>query len=367
MNATARTLALLLAAVGLGFCATATFVVPALAQAAAPAAAPTPAPAAAAAAAAAITTARPVMKREIVVTRDIISLGDVVDNAGAAADTPAFRAPALGRTGTIQASRVADAVRQAGLRELDTGFVGQVVVTRAARKIAKGEIEEAVRKALAGRYGLEQADVSLTLEGNEGAVFVEPEAIGEVRVQDLVVEGKSQRLEAVIAVQGSRALTLKPLRVAGQIVDSVEVPVMVRGVARGEAVRSSDVRLERRPRAEVTQVSVADVALLAGRTAKQQLQAGAVLREGDLVKQEIVEKNSVVTMVYETPGLQLSLRGKAMEGGAMGDVILVQNLQSKRSVQAVVAGPGRVSVSFATPGPVASAAPPAGAAAETVR
>jgi flagella basal body P-ring formation protein FlgA len=357
MNATARTLALLFAAVGLGFCATATFVVPVLAQSAPPSQAPAAAPAAA---------ARPVMKHDIVIARDIITLGDVVDNVGSAADTPAFRAPALGRTGTIQASRVADAVRQAGLRELDTGFVGQVVVTRAARKIAKAEMEEAVRKALAGRYGLDQVDVSLTLEGNESAVYVEPEAVGEVRVQDLVIEGKSQRLEAVIAVQGSRALTLKPLRVAGQIVDSVEVPVLVRGVARGEAVRPSDVRLERRPRAEVNQVGVADVALLAGRTAKQQLQAGAVLRETDLAKQDVVEKNSLVTMVYETPGLQLSLRGKAMEGGGMGDVILVQNLQSKRNVQAVVAGPGRVSVSFATPGPVASAAP-AGAPVETVR
>jgi flagella basal body P-ring formation protein FlgA len=367
MNATARTLALLLAAMGLGFCATATFVVPALAEPGpGPAAPAQPAPAAASTTAPA-PAGRPVMKRDIVVSRDIISLGDVVDNVGAAADTPAFRAPALGRTGTIQASRVSDAVRQAGLPALDTGFVGQVVVTRAARKIAKAEIEEAVRKALAGRYGLDQADVSLTLEGSEGAVFVEPEAVGEVRVQDLVVEGKSQRLEAVIAVQGSRALTLKPLRVAGQIIDSVEVPVLARGLARGEPVRPSDVRLERRPRAEVSQVSLADVAVLTGRTAKQQLQAGAVLREGDLVKQEVVEKNSMVTMVYESAGLQLALRGKAMEGGAMGDVILVLNPQSKRTVQGVVAGPGRVSVSFAVPGPVAAAGPPAGDPAETVR
>ncbi|MFO1148478.1 MAG: flagellar basal body P-ring formation chaperone FlgA [Alsobacter sp.] len=359
MNATTRTITLLLTAVALGFCATATFVVPVLAQPQAPAPQPQAAPAP--------VLARPLMKQSIVVSRDIIALGDVVENAGAAAETPAFRAPALGRTGTIQASRVADAVRQAGLRELDTGFVGQVVVTRAARKIARAEIEEAVRKALAGRYGLEQADVSLTLEGNESAVFVEPEAVGDVRVQDLVLDGKTQRLEAVIAVQGSRALTLKPLRVAGQIVDSVEVPVLARGVARGEAVRPSDVRLERRPRAEVNQVAVADVGQLAGRTARQQLQAGAVLREGDLAKQDIVEKNSVVTMVYETPGLQLSLRGKAMEGGGMGDVILVQNLQSKRSVQGVVSGPGRVNVTFATPGPVAAASPPPGAPAEAVR
>jgi flagella basal body P-ring formation protein FlgA len=352
MNRTARTLVLLAGAVVLGFCATATFVVPVRAQAAAqPGATP-----------AAALPARPVMKRDIVVSREIITLGDVVEHAGGAADAGAFRAPALGRTGTIQASRVAEAVRQAGLPALDTGLVSQVVVTRAARKIAKAEIEEAVRKALAGRYGLEQVDVTLTLEGNETIVYVEPEAAGDIKVQDLLLDPKAQRLEAVIAIQGSRSLTLKPLRVVGQVVDTVEVPILARSIARGEPVRTSDVRLERRPRAEVAQAGWIDVAALAGRIAKAQLQAGAVLREQDLAKQDIVDKNSVVSVTYETPGLQLTNRAKALESGGIGDAVLIQNPQSKRTLQGTIVGPGHVVVSGPLPGPMASAAPPAEAA-----
>jgi flagellar basal body P-ring formation protein FlgA len=60
-----------------------------------------------------------------------------------------------------------------------------------------------------------------------------------------------------------------------------------------------------------------------------------------------------VLIVYETPGLALSLRGKANEAGAVGDVIAVQNLQSKRVLQASIVGPGRVSVSQALPGRLA--------------
>ena len=58
---------------------------------------------------------RAVLRTDVTVARETINLGDLVEGAGAAADTPVFRAPALGRNGTIQVSRVMDAARLAGL------------------------------------------------------------------------------------------------------------------------------------------------------------------------------------------------------------------------------------------------------------
>ena len=43
------------------------------------------------------------------------------------------------------------------------------------------------------------------------------------------------------------------------------------------------------------------------------------------------------------PGILLTVRGKALEAGAVGDVVSVLNIQSNRTVQATVIGPGRVS------------------------
>ena len=53
----------------------------------------------------------------------------------------------------------------------------------------------------------------------------------------------------------------------------------------------------------------------------------------------------------------LTVRGKALEAGAVGDVVGVLNIQSNRPIQATVIGPGRVSI--AAPGPlvVSSATP----------
>ena len=62
------------------------------------------------------------------------------------------------------------------------------------------------------------------------------------------------------------------------------------------------------------------------------------------MKQELVARNETVTIYYEVPGMVLTIRGKAMDAGAKGDVVNVLNIQSKRTIQATVSGPGRVNV-----------------------
>jgi flagella basal body P-ring formation protein FlgA len=56
-----------------------------------------------------------------------------------------------------------------------------------------------------------------------------------------------------------------------------------------------------------------------------------------------------VTLIYESAGLYLTIRGKALEGGTEGDVVNVLNLQSKRTVSGVVIGRGQVSVAVPAP------------------
>ena len=62
------------------------------------------------------------------------------------------------------------------------------------------------------------------------------------------------------------------------------------------------------------------------------------------MKPDLVQRNETVTLVYEVPGVVLTLRGKAIEGGAEGDTISVINEQSKRIVQGAIVGPGRVAI-----------------------
>ena len=103
--------------------------------------------------------------------------------------------------------------------------------------------------------------------------------------------------------------------------------------------------IERRPRTAIGRDIIKDRDQAVGLAARAGLQTGRPLRVGDLMKPELVQRNETVTLVCQVPGIMLTVRGKATEGGAEGDVISVLNEQSKRTVQGVIVGPGRVVIS----------------------
>ncbi len=117
------------------------------------------------------------------------------------------------------------------------------------------------------------------------------------------------------------------------------------------------VTVERRPRAEIGRDAVSDPERVVGLAARNALPAGRPLRSADLTKPELVQRGETVTMLYQVPGVTLTVRGKAAESGAEGDVISILNEQSKRTVQGTVVGPGRVVISITSPRIAANLAP----------
>jgi flagella basal body P-ring formation protein FlgA len=86
-----------------------------------------------------------------------------------------------------------------------------------------------------------------------------------------------------------------------------------------------------------------------GMQMRKQVRAGQPLRVADLARPDLVQRDQSVTLIFESAGLYLTIRGKALEGGTEGDVVNVLNLQSKRTVSGVVIGRGQVAVAVAAP------------------
>lgn len=324
-----------------------------------------PAPVATAALSPAQAQALPAPRRlqlhpELTLMRDLVTFGDLISGLSAQdAAMPAFRAPALGETGTIQVNRILEAARASAVlregMELDNPGIAQVVVTRAARRIMTADIEAAVKASLSERYGIDGRAFALSIDGGAPSLAVEPELTGELTVAEIGYDDRSRRLQARLTVPGSAAMRLKPVKITGQLVETVEVVVPRRAIARGETLTAADIAVERRPRDSQNGEPLSDPKAAIDKAAKRALVAGMPLRSSDVERQEIVGRGDLVTIVYETPGLVLTMRGKAGEAGAMGDVISVTNPQSKRVLQGTVSGPGRVSVRSASGGRIASA------------
>jgi flagella basal body P-ring formation protein FlgA len=307
---------------------------------------------------------RPRLKPQATVTGSIVRIGDLVEHAGIVAKVPIFRAPDLGATGTVSAEAVVEAVRSSALIGLDTGDVSEVVVTRASRTIAAKDIEAMIAQALSAQYALgPNKDIVVNFDRELRAIQVEITAKGEPRVAMLNYDSRSGRFDVTLDMP-TGAASRGALRLTGRAAATVEVVTLDRQVERGEIFKNGDVVIERRPRAEIGRDIVTNADLAVGQAARSSFQAGRVLRVADLMRPEIIQRNETVTLVYEVPGITLTVRGKAAEGGAEGDVISVLNEQSKRTVQGVVAGPGRVIISTGSPR-LAANLPPARNASKT--
>ena len=85
---------------------------------------------------------------------------------------------------------------------------------------------------------------------------------------------------------------------------------------------------------------------------RRSIRAGQPLRIADLAKPDLVQRDQAVTIIFQTAGLYLTTRGKALDNGTEGDVVNVVNLQSKRTVTGVVSARGQVTIQVVTPQPV---------------
>ena len=302
------------------------------------------------------TIATPVLRAAVNVTSDIVRIGDIVDYAGAAAQIPIYRAPDLGTAGSLPVAQVLNTLRAHQVIGVDTRDLKEISVTRLARTLEGKEIEQQVARALERRNGLgDAANLSLTFDRDPGDVKLDPANSGAVQPTAVRYEPRGNRFDVTFEIANENGTAPARLRFTGSAVEMVEAAVLARNVERGDVLKSSDVVVERRPKAELgTDIAARDKAV--GMQARRQLRTGQALKAADLVKPDLVQRDQSVTLIYDASGLYLTMRGKALENGTDGDVVNVMNLQSKRTVSGVVSGRGQVSISVATPRPEASAA-----------
>jgi flagella basal body P-ring formation protein FlgA len=287
----------------------------------------------------------PSLRATATVMGDIVRIGDLVENAGAVADVPIFRAPDLGQTGSVPVASVLAAIQGHHLVGLDSRGLSEVAVTRAARAITAKDVEARILLALAGKFGLPDSSNLAIIFDNEVRTFeVEASATGELAVARLSYEPRTTRFDVAFELPGSLVARRLSLRFTGSLTETFETVVPTHEIAQGQVLNVADLAIERRPKANLSSSTLTTVEQAQGLSAKHALRAGQVIRQADVAKPELVARGETVTIVFQVPGIMLTILGKANEPGALGDVISVLNVQSKHTVQATVVGPGRVSV-----------------------
>lgn len=126
--------------------------------------------------------------------------------------------------------------------------------------------------------------------------------------------------------------------------DTVQVPVLVAPVQTGDRIEDRDIVMKEVPAGTVFAGTVKDREVLLAMQAKRPLPADKPVNRLHVEPATDIARNSVVTLLYKRPGLELSGSGQALENGRIGDSIRVMNNGSRATLTGVVVDAGTVEI-----------------------
>ncbi len=163
---------------------------------------------------------------------------------------------------------------------------------------------------------------------------------------DVDLDRKYNRFSFVFKTenQTSDAFPEGKMLVNGMYQGMVNMPVLAVRKQRGEEITESDITHELVAQNEVGNRAVYSSGDLVGMVAKGRLNMGRMMNVGDVERKRIVEKGSMISVTYNSHLIEVKITGKALEDGAVGDVIRVRNNKSGVIIQAEVMKNGETRV-----------------------
>lgn len=202
-------------------------------------------------------------------------------------------------------------------------------------------LQELVRDALPGRASGHRVELRATRPmlpmNNPSSADVKLTLAG-LRIGD---DGQTFEAQVALKVTGGTSTLFK---LVGTVDEQVEVPVIASSVAPGGALDPAQVEMDWVSKDRLPADVITEPGQLAGQEAVRRLQEGRFLRAADIRPLALVRRNDVVTVVYHTPSMEISMLARAVGDGAEGDVVRIRNEDSGREFKARVSGAKRVEV-----------------------
>ncbi|SMC19377.1 flagella basal body P-ring formation protein FlgA [Desulfacinum hydrothermale DSM 13146] len=129
---------------------------------------------------------------------------------------------------------------------------------------------------------------------------------------------------------------VRTLKAAAEVVLKKRVLHAARPLKRGEIISPDDVEMREIEISDPSRSYVFQVSQAVGKRLVHAVSMGEPLELTSLDKPLLVRRGKTVTIVYQTPGIMLTARGKAKEAGGHGDWIRIVNLDSDKVLKGQV-------------------------------
>ncbi|WP_140881095.1 flagellar basal body P-ring formation chaperone FlgA [Muricoccus nepalensis] len=282
------------------------------------------------------------LRPHAVVEDAAIRLSDLFEDAGPNAGRVVGPAPAPGRRIVVETAQLYAIARAHGVMWRPLTAADTVVVERPGRAVPRDEVADLLRGEF-GRLGLDPA-AELEMPGFQPPM-VPLSSFTQLSLEQPAFEAATNRFSATLVVVAEGMPTLR-MRIAGRAVATAAVVVATRRLGLGDVVRAEDLRLVRQRSERVRPGVATDLGQVVGKALRRPVAEGLPFALVDLSAPAVIERNAMVLMMIDGPGISMTAQGRAMASAARGETVPVMNLASRSVVEAEALGPGRVRVAF---------------------
>jgi len=287
------------------------------------------------------------LQKSLKVTDAVIKLSDIFTDTGEHGETVVMEAPAPGKK--LQLSGY-ELVRLAAKYELDwdrPAYLKRVYLFREGTPF----ILQDVKMLIAGKaqeLGL-PSSIAIKIFGRKNGLFLPADySVQDIELGAFDLNSQQDRFTAKLLIPtGTNEPT--EIRITGTIDEVRLIPMFNRVVTPGEVITKDDISWVEYPAKRINRNALLDGSQILGYTVRRALPAGKPLRQNDLKKPVAVKKGSILQMTYRAGNLTLSVQGRALEDGGIGETIRIMNPVSKKPVFAEIINAEQARIAVTTP------------------
>jgi flagella basal body P-ring formation protein FlgA len=283
------------------------------------------------------------LKAESLVTGEHITVGDVFNDLKHNADFVLAPAPKPGHDLVWNASTLNRIARAFDLPWTPDSQFTQLRIRRLATVISNHEIKARLQSKLKDT-GLSPDTYEISIEGLSQDGLILPYGSETSFILENVDYNPAARLVRATLKSPAYGPAIKTLSLHGYVVDVERIPVLKNRMRRGDIIKASDIQYINVQTDSLAHDVILNAEEIIGTTPRTSLNSASPIRSFDLQHPKIVKRGDKVTMVYSNGRVHIETIGKALEGGAKGDIIRVANGSSNKTIQAEIIADQKVSV-----------------------
>lgn len=280
-----------------------------------------------------------------------VYLRDLFDDAGRNADQLLGPGPEPGGRIIVESVQLNAIARQFGVAWRSVSPADRAVLEWPGRPLRREDAIDAVHTAITAAGGPDDYDIEIP---GFSPPLIPFEASAVPTVSQLDYDADTGRFTAMLSVTADGMNPINT-RISGRAEAMAEAPVASTRLLPETVLRADDVHMAHVRESQIHTEIAKSIDQIIGMELRRPVPAGQPLRLADLTRPALVQRGATIQVQLESAGLSVTGQAVAIEAGAEGDRIRVQNLNSRALLTAEVIGPNLVRVMPDAPPAIPSA------------